>query len=138
MPIGYNPWGVPNQGAPQIEQPKRIGDCIGFTNSDGQNYYDPYSNYRDYYGYNMYNSYFNPYEMEKRREEEQKRQRELALSKIRFQESLDRSSCAYKGVDVYIPTAEEQLEMAEEKYNFILEYQSIKQRHEQFEFRHTF
>lgn len=131
----YNPWDVPNQSTSQIQQPARIGDCIGFTNSpENRNYYDPYSNYRDYYGYSTYD----PYEIRRRREEEERRQRESTLNQIRFQDQLDRSYYAYLGVKFQRDTPEERIAQAEQEYQFIREFAQMKQEHEQFQFQSDF
>lgn len=135
----YNPWDVQNQSTSQVQQPARIGDCIGFTNSpENQNYYDPYSNYRDYYGNNMYNSYYNPYENRRRLEEEEKRKREMALNQIRFQDQLDRSYYTYLGQSFERNTPEERLQQAQDEYLFIQEYARMKETHSQFQFQSNF
>lgn len=135
----YNPWDVPNQSTSQIQQPARIGDCIGFTNSpNNRNYYDPYSNYRDYYGYSTYNSYYNPYEIQRRREEEEKRQREFTLNQMRFQDQLDRSYYAYMGIEFERETPEERMKQIEQEYQFIRQYAQMKQDHAMFEFQSDF
>lgn len=135
----YNPWDAPYQSASQIQQPARIGDCIGFTNSSNNiNYYDPYSNYRDYYGYNMYNSYFNPYEIQRRREEEERQRRQAEINQMRLQDQLERSYYTYLGIEVHKDSPEERLAQAEREYQFIKDYHQLMQDHQQFQFQSDF
>lgn len=135
----YNPWDVSNQSTSQIQQPSRIGDCIGFTNSaNNTNYYDPYKNYRDYYGYNTYNSYFNPYEIQRRREEEERLRRQTEINQMRFQDQLERSYYTYLGIEFQKDSPEERLSQVEREYQFVREYSQMMQEHQQFQFQNDF
>lgn len=129
----YNPWNnfMQFQNNNQIINPPTIGG-IGFTNNNYINQ-NPYSYYNQQGNYNaLYNQYYNPYLEQERIEREQKQLRQRQIEEISFRNKLNDMYYTYKGMEVEQLSPEEQLQEAEEYYEYLCEIQRINEEHSGF------